>query len=290
MHSQYTERYVFLAILLVVATWVMYKGLARDLGPLPISPTPTPAPFVNGILQSNDPYPTLTPAPTDTPLIFPDQLTPFIPTLTPRTAPTLFVAAPTAVPTEPPKATPIPLTSTPTAFVQRTYWERRADGNLYHVEQWSDGRFTTIGEMTATPAPPTLTPIPPTPTVIPPTATPTLVRSNTLIDFFDFHAYTFGGPGATAQVHTGDIITGTFYPYAYPWTLVFEYTAPPVTYASTWTIIGTHTFPPGVTTPYSWTYRIPQAETYRFRVAPTLDHWWHYAVYSVFVMRPNWGP
>lgn len=73
------------------------------------------------------------------------ELTAIAPTATATLLPTATALPPTptatAVPASP---TPVPPTSTPTPYVIKEYPERRADGSVWVVRQWSTGRYEDV--------------------------------------------------------------------------------------------------------------------------------------------------
>lgn len=132
--------------------------------------TPTPPEMISTLPPSPTPTytltttytPTLTYTPTSSPTLTPPPTNTQTPTLT-------------YTPTPHPTNTPLPKpTNTPTPHVIREYPEKDAQGNVWWVNQWSDGRYTKDIVATPTYTPisrPTHTPLPPSPTNIP-TATP----------------------------------------------------------------------------------------------------------------------
>ncbi len=110
---------------------------------------------------------TATPTPTPTPTVTATPTATVAPTVTAVPTPTVTATAtpsPTATPRPAAAAIPAPYTApapTEALYIIREYPERRDDGSLWLVRQWSNGKFENVAQLEL---PPTSVPTEPVPT------------------------------------------------------------------------------------------------------------------------------
>ena len=136
------------AVMLALAAFTLGVGTgerAVSSAARPFTPTPTPTSL-----------PTILPAFAETVNLTDTSL----PTNTavPSNTPVVATQTPSATSTPVPSPEPTP-TATPAPFVAREYPERRPDGSVWLVHQWSDGRFEDVRQLMP-PSTPTPTPAP----------------------------------------------------------------------------------------------------------------------------------